>query len=415
LVLNATTLNTGHNWQFTTSWIGESPFSVDPELDGNWRYRRLYYQDAPQPYQNFRLGIAVGASACVPGLFEPIALPDLYPEEQSRLPEMTVRLVDGGVHDNQGIASLLEQDCTALFVSDASGQMTSEAEPKGGVLAPLLRSNTSLMERVRQLQFFDLKARRRAALLKSLTIVHLKKGLEGDPVSWRRCKEPPDQPLQRRGELLEYGVARSVQERLAAMRTDLDAFSEVEAHSLMASGYLMTECYAKEIKNLPKYEDKDKRHDWDFLNVEAALRGDAEPVRQKRFEKLLEIGSERMFKVWRMSSVLKVLAGVLLLTCLAGFGYLWYRAPNFSLINVTLRDLGMTLAWAVAGLILGEGVVSVVRYRDTLRKVLKDIGLAFGGFVLAQIHLRLFNPLFLRWGKVKRVLGPPPSNKKSNR
>ena len=39
LVLNATTLNTGHNWQFTSTWMGESPFSIDEEIDGNWRLR----------------------------------------------------------------------------------------------------------------------------------------------------------------------------------------------------------------------------------------------------------------------------------------------------------------------------------------------------------------------------------------
>ena len=31
LVLNATTLNTGHNWQFTASWMGEPPISLDAE------------------------------------------------------------------------------------------------------------------------------------------------------------------------------------------------------------------------------------------------------------------------------------------------------------------------------------------------------------------------------------------------
>ena len=45
---------------------------------------------------------------------------------------MTVRLVDGGVHDNQGIASLLEQACSVMLVSDASGQMGTQEDPPGG-------------------------------------------------------------------------------------------------------------------------------------------------------------------------------------------------------------------------------------------------------------------------------------------
>ena len=48
LILNATTLNSGHNWQFTVTWMGESPVQVSQEVDKNTRYRRLHYSsDAP--------------------------------------------------------------------------------------------------------------------------------------------------------------------------------------------------------------------------------------------------------------------------------------------------------------------------------------------------------------------------------
>jgi hypothetical protein len=402
-VLNATTLNTGHNWQFTASWMGESPFAVDPEIDGNWRYRRMYYHEAPEKYRRIRLGVAVGASACVPGLFEPIAMPDLYPKEESKYPEMTVRLVDGGVHDNQGVASLLEQDCTVVLVSDASGQMTSDPEPKGGVFGPLLRTNSTLMERVRQSQFSDLKARRRASLLKDLVVLHLKKGLDVDPVSWRRCKEPPDTPLTRREDLLEYGVLRRIQKSLANIRTDLDSFSEIEAYALMASGYQMAETYSKEIRGYPQH--KGLRHDWDFMKIADALRGNA-PTEKKQdtVEKLLEIGSEKAFKVWRMSTGLKVVATVLALVAVAAFGWAWYRNPEFPLVHLTLGWLGWTVVWAVVALVAGRGVVAVLRYKETVRKILKDIAVAVLGWFAAQVHLRIFDPLFLRKGKVEKVL-----------
>ena len=104
LVLNATTLNTGHNWQFTASWMGEPPTRSTSEVDasrgcgGSTTRRRRRRPEAA-------LGHAVAASACVPGLFPPIALNELYDGDD-------VELVDGGVHDNQGIAGLLEQDCS---------------------------------------------------------------------------------------------------------------------------------------------------------------------------------------------------------------------------------------------------------------------------------------------------------------
>ncbi|MDQ3130693.1 MAG: patatin-like phospholipase family protein [Acidobacteriota bacterium] len=114
LVLNATTLNTGHNWQFTTTWMGEPPSSIDTEVDTNDQLRRMYYAEAPEEHQNIRLGHAVSASAGVPGIFEPLSLENLYHDR-------IVRLVDGGVCDDQGLSSLLEQDCTVILVSDGSG------------------------------------------------------------------------------------------------------------------------------------------------------------------------------------------------------------------------------------------------------------------------------------------------------
>src|SRR5262249_15747036 len=126
LVLNATTLNTGHNWQFTGSWMGEPPISLDAEIEGNYQLRRMYHDEAPAlktvwrnrflrpfappDYQRIRLGEAVAASSCVPSLFEPLVFPDLYDGK-------VVRLVDGGVHDNQGIARLLHHDRPPILLS----------------------------------------------------------------------------------------------------------------------------------------------------------------------------------------------------------------------------------------------------------------------------------------------------------
>ena len=107
LVLNATTLNTGHNWQFTATWMGEAATTIDNRIDSNDYLRRMYYSEAPAAYKKgVRLGHAVAASACVPGLFPALKLPKLYEQRP------VVRLVDGGVHDNQGIAALLDQDCS---------------------------------------------------------------------------------------------------------------------------------------------------------------------------------------------------------------------------------------------------------------------------------------------------------------
>ena len=130
--------------------MGESPYGIDGEIDGNDRLRRMYYADAPDDYKKVRLGEAVGASAAVPGVFEPVTFDKLYPN-------YIVRLVDGGVCDNQGIASLLEQECKVFLVSDASGQMESEPAASGGIFGVLLRTYSVFQARIRTAQYHDLK------------------------------------------------------------------------------------------------------------------------------------------------------------------------------------------------------------------------------------------------------------------
>lgn len=88
----------------------------------------------------------------------------------------SVRLVDGGVCDNQGVGSLLEQDCTVLLVSDACGQMGAEDHPSG-ILGVPLRSNSILQARVREALYHDVAARRRAEVLRGLMFIHLNQGI----------------------------------------------------------------------------------------------------------------------------------------------------------------------------------------------------------------------------------------------
>ncbi len=93
LVLNATTVNTAHAWQFTPTWMGESPWAVHEAADSIPRLEWSWY--APKAGWRMALGRAVAASACVPGVFSPVRLDGAYEG-------LEVQLVDGGVHDNQG-------------------------------------------------------------------------------------------------------------------------------------------------------------------------------------------------------------------------------------------------------------------------------------------------------------------------
>lgn len=165
LILNATTLNTGHNWQFTATWMGEPPAAIETEIDSNDRLRRMYYEEAPAEYRQIRLDHAVAASACVPGIFD----------------------------------------------------------------SPL-RAFSIAQARVREAQFQELDARRRASLLRGLMFVHLKKDLPSASVNWVECEDPQEANegvsfAESPGGLTSYGIRKDIQEQLAVIRTDLNSFT----------------------------------------------------------------------------------------------------------------------------------------------------------------------------------------------
>lgn len=394
LILNATALNTGHNWQFTASWMGEPPAGIDSKIDGNDRLRRLYYDDAPDRpvnHKEVRLGHAVAASACVPGLFEPLVLADLYPD-------ITVRLVDGGVHDNQGISGLLEQDCTVLLVSDGSGQMDTKEDPSSGPIAVPLRTNNILMARVREAEYHEVDARRRSSLLRGLMYVHLKDEIEGKRLDWVGCKEAPDPddgPRKDRS-ITSYLIPTEMQTLLAAIRTDLDSFSDAEAYALMTSGYRMTEKeFSKSFEGFVSMVDRPTK--WQFLEIEKELNGAT--IKGRDLKKLLDIASCRAFKIWRLNPLLQVLAKMLAVGVFALLVWVCWTWWSTSLLSVGMA--GSTVATVVAGMLLGPAIVRLIRYRKTLAEVGVGFGMGFLGFLAARVHLLMFDPLYLKYGRVR--------------
>jgi predicted acylesterase/phospholipase RssA len=232
LILNATTVNTGHAWQFTSTWMGEAPWSIYQAADSVRRLQWSNYNVAAG--WKIELGRAVASSACVPGVFAPLQLDAKFEDKDIR-----VSLVDGGVFDNQGTVSLLASSCNVLLVSDACGQlMLEKAPPRGFLGLPkfAMRAMDTLMERVRLANFADLDARRRSSLLRGLMFLHMKSGLDADV---ERLSFSQDTYQLKRQRLSPSGVRKDFQQALAELRTDLDDFSPDESSALMACGYQM--------------------------------------------------------------------------------------------------------------------------------------------------------------------------------
>jgi predicted acylesterase/phospholipase RssA len=401
LVLNATTLNTGHNWQFTATWMGEPSAGINSEIDGNYRLRRMYYYEAPEAYRRYRLGYAVAASSCVPGLFEPINLPNLFSDR-------TVRLVDGGIHDNQGVTALLEQGCSVLLVSDASGQMEARDQPGNSALTSLLRSNAISQTRVREAEYHELDARRRSCLLRGMMFIHLKKDLDVDPVDWINCEDPVDasdeaRPSLRRGDLTCYGIRKDVQNLLAGIRTDLDSFHEVEAYCLMTSGYRMTGYeFPRAVPDFPSCEEPAAQ--WKFLQIEEPMKRVAGvDAAHREIVDLLIAANSAAFKIWRLSRPLKLFGLLLSAAAILAAGWACYHWRGVAVL--TYGELGITALVAVATALVGGRLVDIARYKDTAERIGISIGMGVLGWLVALIHLLIFDRLYLGRGRLSRIAG----------
>jgi predicted acylesterase/phospholipase RssA len=395
LVLNATTMNTGHNWQFTATWMGESPQAISDAIDAIPRYRRMYYEkDAPEPHKKIPIGLAVGASACVPALFEPIVLRNLYPDR-------TVRLVDGGVHDNQGLSSLLEQNCRVILVSDSSGQFQEQASPGGSVSDSLGNSNDVLQARVREAQFDQLSALRRAGAIQGAMFIHLTKDLEAKPVTWIGA---PEETAGDPGPVTSYGIDREIQLKLAEVRTDLDSFSNAEAYALMTSGYRMTEHALLKENCLPSLQPTGERQPWRFLAAEGALTR-ADKDGRERMLTLLQVSNELTWKVWKQLPSLKALRGGLIVSAIIGGGYaLWKKRM------IELPSLGVVSLIAI-GLLAAKWILAQLdkhrQYHKRLGEMGLGLGIAFVGWIVAGLHLLIFDRLFLDHGKWETAAKQP--------
>jgi predicted acylesterase/phospholipase RssA len=389
LILNATPLNTGHNWQFTTTWMGEPPAGTGSVVDANYRLRRMYYEDAPEPHKNIRLGYAVAASSCVPGLFEPLPLDGLYGDKK-------VLLVDGGVHDNQGADALLEQGCNVLLMSDGSGQIDAQDQPSKGLLAVPLRANSILQARLRESQYQDLDARRRSGLLQGMMFIHLKQCLESLPVDWIKCPDPSD-PVKD-NVMLPYGVHREVQKKLAAIRTDLDSFSDAEAYALMTSAYLMTEHALKDSLSTLGFATKPAAtQSWNFLKIKPEMQ---ELDKETSLLRQLAVADKLFLRSWMLLKPLKIFGLLTVLSMLAVLIYLSSMYWNASVSISWGHMLSALLVLAISATAF-KPVVQALQWQKTLQDVLVGTGMVIAGSLLAKLHLTIFDRLFLWQGKLR--------------
>ncbi len=408
LVINATSLNTGRAWQFTAQSMGE-PIAHDAsgnpiyeETDSKplrLRWAHPSYDNIVPHQQDFPLGHAVGASACVPGLFPPLSISGLYQD-------IRVQLVDGGVFDNQGIESLQYEQCTHYIVSDASGQLVVESQPQTGTLPVLVRASDSIYpDRVRTESLQKLFAERGR---ENVAFMHLRKGLEVKEVPWITANnKPADAKAPIPATTNDYKVAAEVQEHLSKIRTDLDAFSEVEAFSLMLDGYLMS---GQELAILRTNAFKPDATEANAPPLKGAWKFEAIAPWINNpgpdYLKQLKVSNYLFGKALFLIPWLSALAAVVVLLLLAA---LWPWLPTLLATSIPTLLIVMILLAILATKVAPhlEKIFSFLKIIHTPAEIVYRLvsvaAPAVIGTVFVQIYLKLINPLYLKRGSVAEL------------
>jgi hypothetical protein len=207
------------------------------------------------------------------------------------------------VHDNQGIFGLIEQDCNVMIVSDGCGQLTTETKPSWWFTRVLMRTNNVLMDAVRRNSYRILASRLRSQRIKELHFIHLKRGLATHDVTWIRGRPEDGQAVPREKE--SSGLDAQTQRALAAIRTDLDCFSENECHALMFAGYRIADRDFAESTIVEASARSAPRANWKFLRVADWLDEHTASTAPKVFFEELQCGRHLFFRWLRLSRPLR--------------------------------------------------------------------------------------------------------------
>lgn len=392
LIINATVLQTGRRWEFTPVGMGEPPYEHEaavgtPDALVPFRpYGEFVAIEMPggfAPPSEFEVGYAVAASAAVPGIFHPMTVSGVTPEGVP-----TPLLVDGGVIDNQGVDALISRDMKEMVAIDAGGQLTTDSKVRAGALTSLLRSSDIQYGRVRFVQLARMYER--------------------------------GAPFSRIAHIRRRGIGGVAAGSVRAIRTDLDAFSDVEIAYLMRHGYRA----AAEV--IPRAESP--------LDGQFAFNDPGLDQPSERSLKCLNVGRRQLGKVFYQSPTAwaaTIVFGAVMLAIFyvigRGIAAAWPAVrplvpdavvdviARISSAFTTALPIWVTLVGAAAML---AGTLFYVRLRwvrrlvggiPLIRRISWDrlIGLgrvlaAVLSWVFVKYAIRMLNPLFLRAGRLDR-------------
>jgi NTE family protein len=419
LLINATSLNTGRNWRFEAIRMGEAE-PGDPEerrlhqdLDITFHLeRQCFYQRPWPPFvrdhgvgATYPLGLAVAASAAVPTLFHPLSINWMYKG-------IAVALVDGGLHDNQGVQGLFDTECNRMIISDASGQIREHKKPITRIPAVAERTMDIYGARLRHEQL--VLARNREA--GTVALVHLRRGIWPREVKPRESlkDEPPT-------DVTVIGVSAVTQWLLSRIRTDLDNFGDVEAASLSLDGYLMID---EELRTAPSENGRPAKlgkpgiaqlgenqpappdpEAWRFGAIEPILTTVPPP---RRLTRRLEVGEGRLLKPIRFVPK-PARIGAITLIGIAGLAAVgWLLSANWNAVQTAQMSVWPVGVCVIVVLLAAGSYFAtnsrflVFRWCAAAVSLFVGLLLAVPLWIMSCVQLA-FNQLYLSLAGYKRI------------
>ncbi|HEU4365578.1 MAG TPA: patatin-like phospholipase family protein [Candidatus Krumholzibacteria bacterium] len=204
------------------------------------RSARAFAWDVAKGLEKLRLVDAAAASANFPPVFTPYHLHDLYDANLVKV----LSLTDGGVHDNLGVETLIDEECTHIIASDASGLFRQEEEPAGQRFGMMSRIGSLLTAKLRGEQLDALHMRVDASCL-ARHAPHpwgpemSAKFKLASTAYFHLMSNPSDAPLD--DALPPHPFATLI----ARLRTDLDAFGSIEIDGLVYQGYQLADRFVR--------------------------------------------------------------------------------------------------------------------------------------------------------------------------
>ncbi|MFC4598389.1 patatin-like phospholipase family protein [Cohnella hongkongensis] len=223
-VCYATSLNSAFSWKYSQNEIGDSSIGHT------------------QPTKQDRVSLGVAASACFPPLFKPMSFNTnnrsfRYKYVEGKLvdhnnpsPPGEILLTDGGVYDNLGSESVLTKG-SSFIISDASGITRNWRHRNPAIMEEIKRPVDIAMDqngKLRRRLIFDaLIKSKQSVLIESAKLITTYSSKEIPQFeSPTKIEDMPVYPI----------LQRDLEIAIGEIRTDLNAFHDIEIQLLIWNG-----------------------------------------------------------------------------------------------------------------------------------------------------------------------------------